>query len=353
MKNLLLSALIVFTIFFSVHPKTHTYDDLNVAVVDLDTIGLYSHRKPLEEIIESEFDDNDTVIVIGFWQGVVQSEFGLNLTIPEGKTVVWKAMLFFDIVSITLGGSGTFELAEDAYISMRAGHDYSNRSVIEYTADSNVTLNITGGGIVSRSKNAIINNTNDNCKINISGGAIYSMNRDLSFPIVNSGSGSQTNITGGIVFRYGTTAVATSTPANTTIGGSGVVIAWQLQNDHMSYEDGTRTHIVSNPPNSARWSFAKQGIVNDKNNEVFLVAFSDVSVTPPPIEVISIVNGKVELRNNTDEFISTKGLYLTDGTKRWALPAVLVRAGETVTIGKKRGWIDLTEIEELWLYRKT
>ena len=71
--------------------------------------------------------------------------------------------------------------------------------------------------------------------------------------------------------------------------------------------------------------------------------------TEEPIEV-SIVDGKVEIRNNTDEFFSTKGYYLTDDTSEWVLPVVLIRAGETVTIGGgKRVRIDLTDVDEVWL----
>ncbi|MCL2072035.1 MAG: hypothetical protein FWH07_07375, partial [Oscillospiraceae bacterium] len=59
----------------------------------------------------------------------------------------------------------------------------------------------------------------------------------------------------------------------------------------------------------------------------------------PPIEV-DIVNGKVQIRNNTNGFFSTKGLYLTDGENKWALPVVVVRARSAVVIGgRKRGKI--------------
>ncbi|MCL2071926.1 MAG: leucine-rich repeat domain-containing protein, partial [Oscillospiraceae bacterium] len=72
-------------------------------------------------------------------------------------------------------------------------------------------------------------------------------------------------------------------------------------------------------------------------------------VEEPQIEV-SIVGDKVELYNKAGVFFSTKGYYLTDGVKQWALPVVVVRGRETVTIGGgKRDRIDLTGVEEVWL----
>ncbi|MCL2071921.1 MAG: hypothetical protein FWH07_06795 [Oscillospiraceae bacterium] len=69
----------------------------------------------------------------------------------------------------------------------------------------------------------------------------------------------------------------------------------------------------------------------------------------PPIEV-DIVRDKVQIRNNTNGFFSTKGYCLTDGENKWALPVVVVRSRSAVVIdGRKRIRIDLVGVDELWL----
>ena len=54
------------------------------------------------------------------------------------------------------------------------------------------------------------------------------------------------------------------------------------------------------------------------------------------LEVIKVAeNAYVEIRNNTDKAISTKGLYLSDNSGKlllWQMPAVIIRPGETVKI---------------------
>ncbi|MCL2071416.1 MAG: hypothetical protein FWH07_04175 [Oscillospiraceae bacterium] len=68
----------------------------------------------------------------------------------------------------------------------------------------------------------------------------------------------------------------------------------------------------------------------------------------PAIEV-DIVNGKVQIRNNTNGFFSTKGYYLTDGTNEWALPVVVVRSRSAVVIGGGKRGLDLSGVDEVWL----
>ncbi|MCL2071679.1 MAG: leucine-rich repeat domain-containing protein [Oscillospiraceae bacterium] len=67
---------------------------------------------------------------------------------------------------------------------------------------------------------------------------------------------------------------------------------------------------------------------------------------------VSIVDGKVEIRNNTNVFFSTKGLYLTDGTNVWALPVVVVRARSAVVIGGGKRGFDLSGVGAVWLVNK-
>jgi len=49
---------------------------------------------------------------------------------------------------------------------------------------------------------------------------------------------------------------------------------------------------------------------------------------------MTIENGVIHLRNPTDTAVSTKGLYLTndDDLLKWQMPAVIIRAGQTVQI---------------------
>jgi hypothetical protein len=57
---------------------------------------------------------------------------------------------------------------------------------------------------------------------------------------------------------------------------------------------------------------------------------------PPPNSPITLFreNGVIYLRNTTDTAVSAKGLYLTDDDdlRKWRIPAVIIRAGQTVQV---------------------
>ncbi|MCL2071605.1 MAG: hypothetical protein FWH07_05150 [Oscillospiraceae bacterium] len=76
----------------------------------------------------------------------------------------------------------------------------------------------------------------------------------------------------------------------------------------------------------------------------------EVFAALPPIEV-DIVNDKIEIRNNTNGFFSTKGYYLADGENEWALPVVVFRARSTVVIsgGKRIRIGGLSGVDVVWL----
>ena len=213
--------------------------------------------------IASAYTDNDVVTVIGGTGGHSHQTYWRDIHIPEGKTLIWKASAYFDEVSLRLSGAGTFELAEGANLSMSViNYASSNRNVIWFADDSTVTFNMTGGRIYSASSGAAISSNSPNAVINISGGVI---SVTTGIPIANNGAGAKTNITGGVIFHHGTTARATSTPANTTIGDNAVIIAWR-QSGVTTYTDGTSTDLVSIPANRAKWCIEARGVVNDIND---------------------------------------------------------------------------------------
>jgi hypothetical protein len=49
---------------------------------------------------------------------------------------------------------------------------------------------------------------------------------------------------------------------------------------------------------------------------------------------LTLENGVIHLHNPTDTAVSAKGLYLTndDDLARWQMPAVVIRAGQTVQV---------------------
>jgi hypothetical protein len=76
---------------------------------------------------------------------------------------------------------------------------------------------------------------------------------------------------------------------------------------------------------------------------------------PPPIS-IAVVDGVIEIRNNTDKAISTRGLFLSndeDDLFKWQMPSVIIRPNRTIQINadskRKRTNFELKVGDTLWL----
>jgi hypothetical protein len=81
-----------------------------------------------------------------------------------------------------------------------------------------------------------------------------------------------------------------------------------------------------------------------------------VKCNPPPPISIALVDGVIELRNNTENAISTKGLYLSnddDDLFMWQMPSVIIRPNQTIQINadskRKRTNFELKVGDTLWL----
>ncbi|MCL1831893.1 MAG: CotH kinase family protein [Oscillospiraceae bacterium] len=78
--------------------------------------------------------------------------------------------------------------------------------------------------------------------------------------------------------------------------------------------------------------------------EIYYKKSANVNLRVTAIRAAGDRDSWLEVFNPTDKALSTKGLYLTDGSDKhkWRCPAVIVRAGETVRIAANRNETDVT-----------
>lgn len=288
------SLLLVFCMVFAMLPGAvfASGTEIDITGIDVSTI---------KSAIEMALADNDTVIVTGTKTEVVET---LKLTIPAGKTVVWQAEYktnlggSFDLIE--LGNTGTFTVgsggniyhsADDAIFSfgckvivsgagsvrsmlnyaIKASGDVtvsddaivrSENSMGIYALGSNSTVLISGGTVEAKAYPSAISVPFGNVMVESgtvknrgAGNAINSQSGNVTvsggvvrattgYAISTTGEGSDVNVSGGVVFAYGSSIEEVINSDRKEVTNDALIIRWAKPADSTpTYEAGDATNI--------------------------------------------------------------------------------------------------------------
>ena len=251
----------------------------------------------------------------------------MTLSIPAGKTLVWKAELEGNTAGvnalITITGTGAFEVAKGG---ADTGKITQNGAGYAVSTSSNAKINITGGEVGAAS-NCAIHTTGAGSIVTVTGGLVtnagmsnttpaiymnYTSNTALNVTVTggtvqNTGNGGYAIITYGVVFINGGTVEATGTGGSPfSFGGSGAMAIERTGNTN-TYTAGSSTELTVYGTNAtAVWSIegSLYGIRHARGTNSGFIEVPGVTVANP--ELVSIVRA-----SSANEYTNTPTVTFT------------------------------------------
>lgn len=286
-------------------PKAMAVESVEVAIKEGDS--LEQIKSKIQTTIDNE--QNTSVTVTGSKTGVDNAIF---LSIPEGKTVVWKATYAsldsYSLNLILLTGSGTFEVTDGGEITTVKGYAVSVSSI------GNNEVVVSGGKVSSDQKRAI-SIGNNGCNVTVSGGTVSSKTGSA---IYVSSTSTPVTVSGGLVFAYGTglsdvVSSAGTTAASTSVTDTGMIIAWNSSGSG-TYTASYTSDIYRNPSGTSATAYwatqgGESGIFYKNGTNVGFIPISGVTITKRTLTIYNLKLGKpVSGLNKTYDTTAVSGV---------------------------------------------